>query len=229
MKQLYTVLLWACLLGADNQVGEPLKIAENISDTFGKTHFIVGEPVKEYPSKGIQNTVPSSSKNINIFFAPDDNLQEALVRLINDEQEKVRAAIFLFTDSEIAQALVAAKKRGVQVELITDTSCIRERHNKVGKLCDCGCLLFVYNPSYNSKDSSSIMHHKFMLFEKNKQNKSLVWTGSFNFTKAASKINQENAIVVDDREVFQKFVTQFDQLKERAYRYGINTKNRIVS
>ena len=148
--------------------------------------------------------------------------------MINDEQKRIRAAVFLFTDLEIAQALVEAKKRGVAVEVITDTSCIRERHNKIGKLCDCGCVLYVYNPSYNKKDSGSLMHHKFMVFEKNKQNKSLVWTGSFNFTKAASQSNQENAIVIDDKESVQKFVKQFDLLKDRAYRYGNNGKKRMV-
>ena len=47
-----------------------------------------------------------------------------LVQLIEHEKN-ILIAVFSFTDSVIANALVDAKKRGVQVEVVTDISCAR--------------------------------------------------------------------------------------------------------
>ena len=202
----------------------PMHLAYNQPTTFGKTHFIIGEPLHEpieLPAPVRSKTVKNSTR---VFFAPDDDIRTEIQTLIQNEKKGIKAAIFLFTDPEIAQILAKAKKRGVQVELITDTSCLRERHNKIATLCDAGCSIYVYNPSYKKNNASSLMHHKFALFEQNKNDKPLVWTGSFNFTKAASALNQENAIVFDDRDAISKFEKQFNRLKERSYRYGNNNK-----
>ncbi len=140
--------------------------------------------------------------------------------MINQEQRSIKIAIFSFTENKIAQALLEAQKRGVRVELIADNGCLRDRYNKLVLLCDHGLDIFVYNPSYTKGAIGSCMHHKFALFGKNIFNKSIIWTGSFNFTKAASQHNQENVIVLDDKPVIDKFTAQFKQLKTRSHRYG---------
>ncbi len=63
------------------------------------------------------------------------------------------------------------------------------------------------------------MHHKFALFTNN-AGKSIVWTGSYNFTKAANEANQENVIVIADNKIFDQFSNQFKRLKERSYRFS---------
>ena len=196
----------------------PLQVAFAAPDTFGKTHFIVGQSdFFELPETKSPAPVGVSNKRLSIrsLFSPDDDVKKELISLINKETEAIHAAIFILTEPEIARALARAQKRGVAVALVTDVGCLKERANKMNMLCDQGCSVFVYNPPAGST-GSSLMHHKFALFD----SQSTLWTGSYNFTKAASKSNQENAIVVKDHKTFQKFAAQFQRLKERSYRYS---------
>ena len=124
----------------------------------------------------------------------------------------------MFTDKEIANALINAHKRGVRIDL-ADSAGLRDRQNKIGLLSDNNILVYVYNGQNGKSGNSSIMHHKFMLFSKNKENRSLLWTGSFNFTRIACECNQENVIILEDSRAIQKYSEQFEKLKERSYKY----------
>lgn len=189
--------------------------------TFGKTHFIVSHPTNPVPRNLSLPITPASQPATSttlVFFTPDDNVRDELVQLINQESEAIRIAVFVITDAEIARALLDARERGIKIELVTDAGCLKERANKINQLCDRGCSVYIYNPSYCKQTGSSIMHHKFALFSNN-AGKLLVWTGSYNFTKAASSHNQENALILDDQRAFELFSNQFNRLKERSFRY----------
>lgn len=200
----------------------PFELAMNssIPESFGKTHFIVGCPARDALPK---NSRPSSTTApltaSQVFFTPDDNIRDELIRYIGQEAEKIQIAVFMMTDSKIAKSLVNALHRKISVELITDVGCLKERSGKINMLCEHGCTVHIYNPSHDKKGRTSLMHHKFALFTNN-LGKSTVWTGSYNFTKAASSTNQENALVLDDQKIFDIFSKQFQRLKKRSYRYG---------
>ncbi len=202
---------------------ESLDIVEQ--NTFGKTHFIKGYPHDEFDQdkkeKPLEVLSASSSGLSKILFSPDDDVRAELMAYITQEKEAITLAMFLLTDTEIAQALVDARKRGVKVEIITDASCLKERSSKINMVCDGGCMVYIYNPAYRKNDVSSIMHHKFVLFANNNGSK-WVWTGSYNFTKAAYKVNQENVLLVQNDEIYNRYDQQFGKLKERARHYGKN-------
>jgi len=56
-----------------------------------------------------------------------------------------------------------------------------------------------------------LMHNKFCVFGMDK-----VWTGSFNFTYEASKIHQENALVLQDASLASAYKGQFYTIKHRS-------------
>ncbi len=197
--------------------GEPFAATKAAPEGFGKTHFIVGQPAATFETKTHKEALRATPRKASVrsYFSPDDNVKQKLLKLIKNEKKSIRAAIFILTEPDIARALSRAQKRGVKVELITDVGCLKERSNKMSMLCDSGCTLFVYNPPAPQK-GSSLMHHKFALFE----SPQVVWTGSYNFTKAASGSNQENAVSIADKKTYENFVRQFERVKERSYRYG---------
>lgn len=203
----------------------PSELAMNTRASFGKTHFIVSHPVHDAPQERNLSSlaISSTTPNSQVFFTPDDNIRDELLRHIGQESEKIQIAVFMMTDQEITKALIHALQRNVSIELITDAGCLKERSNKINELCARGCSVRIYNPSYNQKNKTSLMHHKFALFTNN-LDKSLVWTGSYNFTKSASSSNQENALVLDDQKIFDIFSKQFQRLKKRSYRYGQRKK-----
>ena len=207
-------------------------VASSAPQAFSKTHFIVGTDGSVQAIQDIEKPQapvtfgggPFAIKNNEpvkaLLFSPDDNVRAALEYLIQHERSSIMVAVFIFTDSEIAHSLFEARKRGVQIEIITDPTCLRDRHNKITSLCDNGCFIYVYDPSGSKNLSSSCMHHKFALFKKNAYDKSILWTGSYNFTRSASQSNQENAMIFDDSYLVGRFTEQFGKLKRRSYRYS---------
>jgi mitochondrial cardiolipin hydrolase len=204
---------------------------------FGKTHFIVGFPHQENgaqqkcaPSKqGLAQMLQCDDGSFKqAFFSPDDNLQEILIGLIDHEKSSIRIAIFSFTNGAIAQALVNAHRRGVQVEIVTDISSMYDRFGKIRWLKEQGIKVYVYNP-FNKAILNNIMHHKFVLFANNIEGKALLWTGSANWTRSAKENNQENVIVLDESHLIARYAHQFNLLKDRtsqkeAYNNGQNQK-----
>src|SRR5262245_36862951 len=131
---------------AEFSFNEPFKIAFNQhTPSFGKTHFILGydgsldqSTQVEQPKQKKRNTELETSDGDwqipNVFFTPDDNVRQALIHYIAQEQVALRIAVFVFTDKQIAQALIDAHRRRVRVELITDSAGLRDRGNQIGGL-----------------------------------------------------------------------------------------------
>ena len=203
-------------------------ICLNTTPAFGHTHFIVGyKPKQQKKIKTTKNekqstkqisdlpfTVKTGDHICEVFFAPDDDdVCSVLCSLIEHEQERIRIAVFSFTDKDIAQALVRAKDRGVSVEIITDLSNVYNQYNKIDELKKKGVSVFIYKPQ---KGKSGLMHNKFGLFSKNVQDRSFLLTGSFNFTRSGHKHNRENVVIFDDKSVIRKFEMQFKSIKQNT-------------
>ena len=61
--------------------------------------------------------------------------------------------MYLLTDKYFAQALCAAKARGVFVEVITDPGCARDKSNKLALLHEAGIPVYIYKPKNNRGNS----------------------------------------------------------------------------
>lgn len=197
-----------------------------LPSSFGKTHFILGvdpekilqlapEPVCKAQEGDIASLLICKDGSIKqALFSPDDDVAGVLMHLIMNEQTCIKAAIFSFTDGDIAKALIEAKNRGVIVEVIADASYLRDKYTKIALLKENGITICVYNPN-NKAFINDIMHNKFVLFSKNIHDKALLWTGSFNFTKSARLKNQENVLILDEAHLIEKYLRQFDVIKKR--------------
>lgn len=192
----------------------PIQLAFNVPHSFGKTHFIVGysHDVKN-EEKNDYSLVPITNQAL---FSPDDNLQKKLLNLIDQEKYGIKIAVYWFTDGEIAKALIKAKDRGIIIEIITDPTCLHDTFSKIELLRSNGIMVYVYNPTYYKTVMFNKMHSKFALFKQNRDNKTFVWNGSFNFTRSADRNNQESVVVTDDPSIFEQFENQFNRLKERS-------------
>lgn len=202
---------------------------------LGKTHFILGLPTPP-PLKLRKINLPANSSDLGqrlachdgcykqAFFSPDDNVQEILVQLIDQEKKSIKIAIFSFTDGKIAQALIDAHRRGVMVEVIVDITGMRDKFSKIDWLKENGIKVTVYDPRNNSI-YNDIMHHKFVIFGNNIGGKSLLWTGSYNFTKSATLKNQENVLVLDEVHLIQKYAQQFELIKHRTKNHTVLATN----
>ena len=118
-------------------------------------------------------------------FSPG-NAEAVVVSAIGSAKKELRVAAYSFTSKPIAKALVDAKKRGVNVEVVLDKSQEGERYTASTFLVNEGVPVRI-NRKY------AIMHNKFMVIDGD-----TVETGSFNYTSAAASKNAENVLVIRD-------------------------------
>lgn len=150
------------------------------------------------------------------YFTPD--IKDAFLNCIANEQEAVRGAFFRFTLYDAAKAIVKGmKEREITAKLVVDGNHTSDDFCSPLKLIvdNGGKVLQVsQNRFQNNPGKFEIMHHKFMIFRKNIENKKLLWTGSWNATGQASGKNCENVIITDDQKAVEKFEEEMIELKK---------------
>ena len=136
----------------------------------------------------------------NVYFSPNGGCQEAVVNEINNAQKSVDIAMYSFTSRPIAQALVDAKIRQVKIRIVLDKAQKNERYSKSRYLISKGIDI-----KYHLGDG--LMHNKFSVIDGQE-----VLTGSFNWTASAEKRNEENLLVITDKELSEKYSERFNRL-----------------
>lgn len=153
------------------------------------------------------------------LFSPCDKIKEIILACINNERKRINIAVFWLTDIDIARALIAAKKRGIVIEVITDPSCLEYQYNKIDMIVESGITVYVYKKKRATGTSSDKMHEKFALFEYNLYGKKILIEGSYNYTQSANKLNCEHVVVHDNRDITNQFVREFERLKKISVAY----------
>jgi phosphatidylserine/phosphatidylglycerophosphate/cardiolipin synthase-like enzyme len=175
------------------------------------------------PLQGSAVTVHST-----VYFSPDDQLDRRLIEQIEKETKSINVCIYTFTHRAIANALIEAHKRGVEVDVIVDRFSVKI-NSPLQKLAEAGIPVSVWDPDRSKRKQAHrpLMHNKFCVFGADK-----VWTGSFNFTYEGSKIHQENALVLQDAALASAFKGQFHTIKLRScipFSSYMKTKKKVIA
>ncbi|WP_336703146.1 phospholipase D family protein [Pantoea dispersa] len=133
-------------------------------------------------STGIAVAAPS----IDVGFSPEGSAQQLVLRTLDSARESIRLMGYSFTSPEVVRALVAARRRGVDVRVVVDDKGNRSKASQaaLNVLANAGIPL-------RTNGQYKIMHDKVIVTDG--QN---VETGSFNYTRSAAESNSENALVV---------------------------------
>lgn len=150
------------------------------------------------------------------LFTSQHDIIRILIDLINSEKKSIKAAIYILSHKEVARSLINAKKnRGIFIEIVTGFDGYKNKFSKFPLLEKNSIPLYVFGVQ-NNDYISALMHNKFIIFEENIENKSLIWTGSFNFTKNAQAQNKENVIILDDQHIIDLYKKEFEILKKNS-------------
>jgi phosphatidylserine/phosphatidylglycerophosphate/cardiolipin synthase-like enzyme len=148
------------------------------------------------------------------FFTPQDDLTAIFINMIHAEQKSIHGAMYMFTDKKVAQALIDAQKRGVDIQIVIDqismSSCGKGKFLKEN-----GIAVYIHRTEEYNPYTMALMHHKFFIFGSNQDDKALLWTGSWNCTLRASKHNDENVILLDDLLIIKQYQDCFAMLLHR--------------
>lgn len=123
---------------------------------------------------------------IETGFSPDGDAERLILKVINSATHDLRLAAYSFTSPKIVQALVNAKKRGVDVRVVVDESGPKSKSG----IAALNLLAGAHIPA-RTNGEYAIHHDKYIIVDGQH-----VQTGSFNYSQAAAKSNSENVIVI---------------------------------
>jgi phosphatidylserine/phosphatidylglycerophosphate/cardiolipin synthase-like enzyme len=134
--------------------------------------------------------------------------EAGLVSMIGKAREYFYGAFYEVSSPAVANALVDARKRGVEVRLVTDKSTARKRKKTIERYADAGIEVVE-----NTSRRNGLMHNKFAVIDG-----AWLWTGSYNPTRNDSEKNNNNAIVIASKELAGIYRDEFmEMFEERIF------------
>ncbi|MBM4376873.1 MAG: hypothetical protein FJ095_17460 [Deltaproteobacteria bacterium] len=150
------------------------------------------------PSRSVDNA--SRGALAEVWWSPGQDCLEAIHRRIDEADRCIDVCVFTITDDRLAQALLAAHRRGLAIRVITDNDKAEDEGSDVHRLERAGLEVRVDRTEYH-------MHHKFAVFDRR-----YAITGSYNWTRGAARNNEEHIVVTDEPRIVAALASGFERL-----------------
>ena len=136
---------------------------------------------------------------VHIIFAPEDSVLPVLFDYLALAETSIRFMAFSFTVDVIADELREKAANGVAVQGIFET---------VGSETEFAELtsLFCAGLPVRQDGNPFILHHKVFIIDDD-----IVLTGSFNFSDNATRSNDENMVIIQDRNLAAQYLAEFER------------------
>lgn len=153
------------------------------------------------------------SPTIETAFSPEGQAQSLVEKVINAAHSTVRLAAYSFTSPTVVRCLIAANRRGVDVQVVVD------KKASTSKAATAALNILVNAGIPTRLNSKYAIHHdKYIIVDGLH-----VQTGSFNYSKAAQTSNSENVMVVwNDKEVASKYLKHWQDRFDFSRNYEPN-------
>lgn len=155
---------------------------------------------RPFPSLSNPYYVKIGETNINAYFSPDNDVEDIIVKRIKKAKSSIYFLAFSFTSDPIGEAMIAQSKKGVKV------AGVFEKNGSDSKESEYKKMLVEKIPVKTDRNRHN-MHHKVIIIDEE-----LVITGSYNFSRNASRRNDENTLIIENREIAAKYLSEFRKL-----------------
>ena len=134
-----------------------------------------------------------------------NSIEGKLIEKINAARSSIHIAAFEFGLTPVAEALIAAKGRGLDVRWITDD----ESGLEADEDPDRGQFALLQKAGIDviADDRSALMHNKFIIFDGQ-----ILWTGSTNLTVSGVFQQNNNTVVIHSPEVAAIYEREFEEM-----------------
>lgn len=162
--------------------------------------------------------VTVSGVPLRVAFAPDHNPEMEIMKQMLKAQRRIDFAIFTFAQSSgIDDAMIALTRRGLPVRGALDAQAGNQKWAATRPVKNAGAELFLVR----SSSQVNKLHHKLMVIDEQ-----VIVAGSFNYTGPATRLNDENIIVIGDLE---SSGAQTVQRQRKLAAYALAEIDRIVT
>ena len=165
----------------------------------------------------------SYADDVEVYFnhvvnppAVQANLEQKIIELIDSANSTLYMAIYDLDLPGIANAMVAAKQRGVDVKFVTDEDNIAGENDQAIAILNQGGVPWI-DDTENGSAGSKIQHNKFIVVDGKK-----VLTGSTNFSQSGvhgdldaqgnliSEGNDNHIVIIDSNQLASVYTHQFN-------------------
>jgi phosphatidylserine/phosphatidylglycerophosphate/cardiolipin synthase-like enzyme len=162
----------------------------------------VGAPAQ--PARSWPTAVPAT---IATCLVPGCDATAFIVAAIDGAQREIRGQAYNFTNQSIIDALVRARRRGIDVAMLLDKLSPCQRGEGVDTLAAAGIPVLI-------DAQPRIAHNKVLIIDR-----SSVVLGSFNFSASAMR-NAEDTNLVSGDALAARFLSYWRERREVATPYG---------
>lgn len=152
-----------------------------------KRSSLIRSAVSAY-EQGHSFTVPATG-TLEVAFSPDEGTEHLVIKVIDSAQSEIRMLAYSFTSVPVTEAILRAKKRGLNVRIVVD-----EKNNtsedRSGKARAALSALSNAGVDVRTIRVYPIHHDKVVVVDGR-----TVELGSFNYSDAAAHKNSENVLV----------------------------------
>jgi phosphatidylserine/phosphatidylglycerophosphate/cardiolipin synthase-like enzyme len=151
------------------------------------------------PSTVEQQRVGMYDSSVQVYFGPEDSVVSSLTYLLDKAQHSIRFMAFSFTHEAMGYVMRTNANLGVDVRGIFET---RGAFTQYSELASFACAGIPVRTDSNGRS----FHHKVIIVDD-----FIVATGSFNFSNNADTNNDENMIVIANREIAAVYIEEFER------------------
>ncbi len=144
---------------------------------------------------------------VNVFFSPNGGCTKAIVEQIDSAKSEILIQAYSFTSTPIAKALLVARKRNVDVQIILDKSQSKQSYSSYTFFQNQGISVYI-------DSAHAIAHNKIIIIDQE-----TIITGSFNFTKAAEEKNAENLLIIKSKELAKIYIENWKKHFDHSEKY----------
>lgn len=144
------------------------------------------------------NTCEENNTKITVLFSPQDRIiNSKILKLIDESKTYIYIPIFYLTHKELAKHLITAQKRGVDIKIITDATSAHGKYSIHKSLRNAGIKVKTENKAGKMHMKTIIIDDKYSII------------GSMNFTKNGESHNDENVLILQNKEITKYLKSTF--------------------
>lgn len=167
-------------------------LAQNYLDEFEELkNNVYGEG-----GKVVNPMIYLGNTKIENYFCPEDNCKLHVINALQSANSSVYFMVFSFTDEDIGNLLWNKNYLGLDVKGVLE----KKQLGQYSRYEDLKEFSVIDTNPYT-------MHHKVFIVD----NKTVI-TGSYNPTKNANEKNDENILIIHNKEIAEKYVREFERL-----------------
>lgn len=139
--------------------------------------------------------------DINAYFSPENNVERIILQRLRKAKISIYFMAFSFTSAGIGEMMIQKAKEGVQVHGIFERRGTKGAHSQYTKMKLEGLAVKLDH-------NRNLMHHKIIIIDGAR-----VIMGSYNFSRNADRSNDENILIIDNKDIAAEYLSEFKRLR----------------